>query len=50
MKIINAFEKSRNCKDKPTCIIAKTFKGKYIPEWEDQLDCHGKPLSGEKSK
>jgi transketolase len=33
--IIKSFEKSRSQKDVPTMIIAKTYKGKYIPEIED---------------
>lgn len=29
---------------KPTCLIAKTFKGKGFPNVEDQENWHGKPL------
>lgn len=32
-------------KNKPTAIIAKTFKGKGIPGIEDKENWHGKPLS-----
>lgn len=28
----------------PTVLIAKTFKGKNILDWEDKPNCHGKPL------
>ncbi|XP_045163083.2 transketolase-like [Mercenaria mercenaria] len=31
-------------KRKPTCILAKTFKGKGCPEMEDVMNWHGKPL------
>merc|ERR1712066_1130353 len=30
--------------DKPTCLIAKTFKGKYFPNIEDLMNWHGKAL------
>lgn len=32
-------------KDKPTCILAKTFKGKGCPGIENEMNWHGKPLS-----
>ncbi|ESO84364.1 hypothetical protein LOTGIDRAFT_132348, partial [Lottia gigantea] len=32
---------------RPTCIIAKTFKGKGVSGIEDQINWHGKPLGGE---
>lgn len=41
-EIINAFEKARKIKEKPTCIIAKTIKGKGISFMENQVDWHGK--------
>ncbi|WAR25310.1 LOW QUALITY PROTEIN: TKTL2-like protein [Mya arenaria] len=31
-------------KDKPTCILAKTFKGKGFPGIEDQINWHGKVM------
>ncbi|XP_028680902.1 transketolase [Erpetoichthys calabaricus] len=34
-------------KQQPTVIIAKTFKGKGIPDAEDKLSWHGKPLPKE---
>lgn len=46
MDIIEAFDFARGSKDKPTCIVAKTFKGKYFPDIEDKLDWHGKPIAG----
>lgn len=40
-----AFKNGRECKDKPTMIVAKTFKGKYMEGIEDQNDQHGKPMA-----
>jgi len=34
-EIIEAFEKCRNTRDRPQCILAKTFKGKYIQDIEN---------------
>jgi len=39
-----AFTEAESTKDKPTCIVAKTLKGKYFPEIEDLMNWHGKPL------
>ncbi|XP_037953076.1 transketolase-like protein 2 [Teleopsis dalmanni] len=39
-----AFNEASNTNDKPTAIIAKTFKGKYFMEIEDAENWHGKPL------
>ena len=41
-EIIKAFEVARNIKGKPTCIIAKTIKGKGISYMENQVGWHGK--------
>ena len=41
-EIIKAFEVSKNVKDKPTCIRAKTTKGKGVSFMEDQVGWHGK--------
>jgi transketolase len=43
-EIVNAFEAARQFKGKPTCILAKTVKGKYFPGVEDVVSFHGKPL------
>lgn len=43
-EIINALEVASQVKGQPSCIIAKTFKGKYFPEIEDHQSWHGKPL------
>lgn len=41
-EIIKAFEVAKNIKGKPTCIIAKTTKGKGISFMENQVEWHGK--------
>lgn len=41
-EILKAFEVARNIKGKPTCIIAKTVKGKGISFMENQVGWHGK--------
>lgn len=45
--LVNAFDTAASCKEKPTAIIAKTFKGKDFPGIEDQPNWHGKPLGKE---
>ena len=41
-EIIKAFEVAKEIKGKPTCIIAKTIKGKGISYMENQVGWHGK--------
>ena len=41
-EIKNAFNQARNTKGKPTCIIAKTVKGKGVSFMENQVGWHGK--------
>ena len=41
-EIIKAFDVAKTIKDKPTCIIAKTIKGKGITYMENQAGWHGK--------
>lgn len=41
-EIIEAFEKAKNEKEKPTCIIAKTIKGKGVSFMKNQVSWHGK--------
>lgn len=41
-KIIQAFEKAKTIKGKPTVIIAKTVKGKGVSFMENKADWHGK--------
>ncbi|XP_048741477.2 transketolase-like protein 2 isoform X1 [Ostrea edulis] len=43
--LCKAFHDASTVKGRPTCIVAKTFKGKGIPGIEDQENWHGKPLS-----
>lgn len=40
-EIMDAFEVAKNVKDKPTCIIAKTIKGKGVSYMENQVSWHG---------
>ncbi len=42
LEIMKAFAKARTIKNKPTCIIAKTIKGKGISYMEDKAEWHGK--------
>lgn len=41
---MEAFEEAAKTRNKPTCIIAKTFKGSGLKGIENELDWHGKPL------
>ena len=41
-EILKAFEVAKNVKEKPTCIIAKTIKGKGISYMENKVGWHGK--------
>ena len=41
-EILKAFEVAKNIKEKPTCIIAKTIKGKGVSFMENQVGWHGK--------
>ncbi len=49
-EIIKAFEVARNVKGKPTCIIAKTIKGKGVAFMENQAGWHGKAPNEEQYK
>jgi transketolase len=42
--LLNAFQVASQVKGQPACIIAQTFKGKYLPNIEDSASWHGKPL------
>ena len=44
LELCKAFAEAEAVTDKPTCLIAKTFKGKYFPEIEDLMNWHGKAL------
>jgi len=43
-ELCKAFYEANVTTDKPTAIIAKTFKGKFFPNIEDKENWHGKPL------
>lgn len=43
-EIYKAFVEAENVTDKPTCILAKTFKGKDFPNISNMENWHGKPL------
>ena len=49
-EIIKAFDVARNIKEKPTCIIARTIKGKGISYMENQVGWHGKAPNEEQYK
>ena len=49
-EIKKAFEVARNIKEKPTCIIAKTIKGKGVSFMENQASWHGKAPNEEQYK
>ncbi|CDW52079.1 transketolase protein 2 like [Trichuris trichiura] len=42
--LCRSFQLARTVKHKPTAVIAKTFKGRGIPDVEDAENWHGKPL------
>ena len=42
--IISAFQEASRTKDRPTVLLAKTYKGKGISFMEDQPNWHGKPV------
>jgi len=42
--LVKAFHQAATTKGKPTCLIAKTFKGHGFPEISDHDNWHGKPL------
>lgn len=42
--LCKAFHAAEICKEKPTCIIAKTYKGRGIVGQEDKENFHGKPV------
>lgn len=49
-EIIKAFDVAKNIKEKPTCIIAKTIKGKGVSFMENQASWHGKAPNEEQYK
>lgn len=49
-QIINALDKAKNIKGKPTVIIAKTVKGKGVSFMENEVSWHGKAPKEEEYK
>uniref|UniRef100_A0A1A8NZF7 Transketolase n=1 Tax=Nothobranchius pienaari TaxID=704102 RepID=A0A1A8NZF7_9TELE len=47
-ELCKAFWQAQQVKDKPTCIVAKTFKGRGLKNIEDQDNWHGKPIPKDK--
>ncbi|XP_061668479.1 transketolase-like protein 2 [Syngnathoides biaculeatus] len=47
-ELCKAFWNAKQFKGKPTCIVAKTFKGKGLKGIEDHLNWHGKPIPKDK--
>lgn len=48
-ELIAAFKEASETKNKPTCILAKTFKGHGFKGIENELDWHGKPIGDKAS-
>uniref|UniRef100_A0A8C8WJ18 transketolase n=1 Tax=Panthera leo TaxID=9689 RepID=A0A8C8WJ18_PANLE len=46
--LCQAFWQAAQVKNKPTAIVAKTFKGRGIPDIEDAENWHGKPMPKER--
>ena len=49
-EIIKAFDVAKEIKGKPTCIIAKTIKGKGVSYMENKVEWHGKAPNEEQYK
>jgi len=49
-QILDAFAKARDCKGKPTVIVAETTKGKGVSFMEDQAGWHGKAPNDEQTQ
>jgi len=47
--LCRAFYEATTVHDKPTCLLAKTFKGHGMPGIEDALNWHGRAVGREKS-
>ena len=48
-QILDAYEKAKNFKGKPTIIIARTVKGKGVSFMENVVDFHGRPPTKEEA-
>ena len=49
-EIIDAIEKAKECKDKPTAVVCNTVKGKGVSFMENQVGWHGKAPNDEEYK
>ncbi|MEX0830219.1 MAG: transketolase [Nitrospirales bacterium] len=49
-ELLKAFAKASKTTQKPTMILAKTYKGKGIPFAEDHPNWHGKPLNAQQAE
>ena len=49
-EILSALKMAKNIKNKPTCIIAKTTKGKGVSFMENKVEWHGKAPNEEQYK
>lgn len=49
-EILSALDKAKKVKDRPTCIIAKTIKGKGVSFMENKVEWHGKAPNEEQYK
>ena len=49
-QLFDAFDKARDCKGKPTVIIAKTHKGQGVSFMEDEAGWHGKAPNDEQAR
>lgn len=49
-QLVKSFHIAASTRDKPTALIAKTFKGKNFPQIEDLENWHGKPLGKESDR
>nr|XP_061802504.1 transketolase-like isoform X2 [Nerophis lumbriciformis]XP_061802505.1 transketolase-like isoform X2 [Nerophis lumbriciformis] len=47
-ELCKAFWSAKQFKGQPTCIVAKTFKGKGLKGIEDEMNWHGKPIPKDK--
>jgi len=47
VQLLNAFDRARQVKDKPTFIIAHTVKGRAIPHFEDWVKSHSVSMTRE---
>ncbi|XP_036959792.1 transketolase-like protein 2 [Acanthopagrus latus] len=49
-ELCKAFWQAQQVKGKPTCIVAKTLKGKGLKDIEDNLNWHGKPIPKDRAE